>query len=135
MMINAKNTTMKDESAKLCSSLCIRTLAMSISLPRILLAIRYRWNADTLEPSCSRSVWPARFASAFASRHRRSLAFERSQICVVIDGIRSPWNLLVSVVQEMITVTKNCEHSAAFFGVVHSSAITDVGHEALWLAC
>ena len=45
-------------------------------------------------------------ASAFASGHRRSLAFERSPICVVIGGIRSPWNLPVGVVQEVITVTR-----------------------------
>ena len=51
MMIKTKNTSMKDESgsivwtAKLCSSLCIRTLTldctMSVSLPRILAARCY----------------------------------------------------------------------------------------------
>ena len=52
---------MKDESASimwpanLCSSLC-RTLAMSVSLPRILPARCYRWNAVTLEAPCSRGL-------------------------------------------------------------------------------
>ena len=40
----------------------------------------------------------------FQSGHRRSLAFERSPICVVTDGIRSPCILPIDVVQEVITV-------------------------------